>query len=229
MFKELVLQCLVSGIVAGSIEQSGVLCVILSHSLDLFVVVGASQSREAVREHFSAARIQLLTVILRQLGAEGVDGDDDCTTIGLECEDLAHHVGGGAAESFAESVEGFEVSLVQSVSDDFDVHLVQVLLADAVNEKRGQWGVDEHCVVQLCRCGGDVNRFHLFEASQGVALRDELGDGALVEGSGDQQDDVIDHVAVGDEVQESRQWLDCVISHVLELDHELLTQFVVDD
>lgn len=170
-----------------------------------------------------------MTIVLGQLSAERVDGDDDGAAIGLEGEDLAHDVGSGAAESLAESVESLEISFVQSVSDDLDVHLVQVLLADAVDEEWRERCVHQHGVVQLSWGRGNVNRFHLLEAAQGMALGDELGDGTLVEGPGNQQDDVVDHVAVGDEVEEGRQWFDSVISHVLELNDELLAQLVVDD
>lgn len=62
-----------------------------------------------------------------------------------------------------------------------------------------------------------------------MTLGDELRDWSLMECPCDQQDDVVDHVAVSDKVEEGRQWLVGVISHVLELDHQFLAQFVIDD
>jgi len=44
-----------------------------------------------------------------------------------------------------------------------------------------------------------------------------------VEGAGDEQDDVVDHVAVGDVVEEGG-----LVTHVLELRHQLLAQLVVN-
>ena len=38
-----------------------------------------------------------------------------------------------------------------------------------------------------------------------MALGDQLGDGSLMKRAGDQEDDVVDHVAVGDVVQEGGQ------------------------
>lgn len=73
-----------------------------------------------------------------------------------------------------------------------------------------------------------MDRLHLLEAAQWVALGDELVDGALVERARDQQDDVVDHVAVRDKVQEGGQGLDGMIPQVLELNHELLAELVVD-
>lgn len=143
-------------------------------------------------------------------------------------QDLAHNISGGAAEALAELVEGLQVRLVQRIPDDFDVHLVQVLLRDAVDEEGRQRRVDQHGVVQLGGGGRDVDGLHLLEAAQRVALGDELVDGALVERARDQQDDVVDHVAVRDEVQEGGQRLHGMIPQVLELNHELLAQLVVD-
>uniref|UniRef100_A0A8W7PC19 Uncharacterized protein n=1 Tax=Anopheles coluzzii TaxID=1518534 RepID=A0A8W7PC19_ANOCL len=103
-----------------------------------------------------------------------------------------------------------------------------ILLGDAVDEERGERRIDQHRIVQLGRCGRDVDRLHLLEAAERVALRDELRDRALVQRARDQQDDVVDHVAVRDVVQEGGQRLDRMVAHVLELDHQLLAQLVVD-
>ena len=62
-----------------------------------------------------------------------------------------------------------------------------------------------------------------------MALCDQLRDWPLVQRAGDEQDDVVDHVGVGDEVQEGGQLARGVVPHVLELGDELLAQVVVDD
>ena len=56
--------------------------------------------------------------------------------------------------------------------------------------------VHQHGVVELRRRGRDVDGLHLLEAAERVALAHQLREGALVQGAGDQQDDVVDHVAV---------------------------------
>jgi len=229
VLEELVLQRLVAGIVAGSVEQGGVLCVILGHGLHLLVVVSPSQSGQAVGVHLAAVGIQLGTVVLGQLGAERVDGDDDRTTIGLKSQNLTHDVGGGAAHVLAEVVERLQICLVEGVTDDLNVHLVQILLGDAVDEEGRQGRVHQNGVVQLGGRGRHMDGLHLLEAAQWVALGNQLGDGSLVQRAGDQQDDVVDHVAVGDEVQEVGQRLHSVVPHVLELDDQLFAQLVVDD
>lgn len=73
-----------------------------------------------------------------------------------------------------------------------------------------------------------MDGLHLLEAAERVALGHQLRDGALVEGARDQQDDVVDHVAVGDEVEEGGEGASRVVAHVLELGDELLPQLVVD-
>lgn len=50
-----------------------------------------------------------------------------------------------------------------------------------------------------------------------------------MECASDEKNDVINHVAVSDEIQESWKWLNGMISHVLELNDELLAQLVIDD
>lgn len=81
MLEKLVFQRLVSGVVSGALKQLGVLRVILGDGLDLVVVFGSRQRRQPVGIQFAAARVQLCTVILAQLRAERVDGDDYRATI----------------------------------------------------------------------------------------------------------------------------------------------------
>lgn len=50
---------------------------------------------------------------------------------------LAHSVGGCSADVFAEFVERFQISFVQCISDDLDVHFIQILFRDAVHEEGG--------------------------------------------------------------------------------------------
>lgn len=228
MLKELILERLVSRIVAGSIKQRSILSIVLRHSLHLFVIISTGQCRQTIRVHLAATRIQLGAIVLRQFSAKRIDRDDDRTSIGLEGQDLAHHIGSGASQSLAELVERLQVRLVQRIPDDLDVHLVQILLRNTVHEERSQRCVDEHSVVQLSRIGRHMDGLHLLEAAQRMALGDQLGDGTLVQRSGDQQNDVVDHVAVGDEIQEGGQRLDGMVAHVLEFDDQLLAQFVVD-
>ena len=44
-----------------------------------------------------------------------------------------------------------------------------------------EWRVDEHGVVELGGRGGDVDRLHLLEGAERVALAHQLGDGPLVQ------------------------------------------------
>lgn len=56
--------------------------------------------------------------------------------------------------------------------------------------------VHQDGVVELGGGLGNVDRLHLLEAAQRVTLWNQLRDGALVEGARDQQDDIVNHVAV---------------------------------
>ena len=88
---------------------------------------------------------------------------------------FAHHFPGCAPDLvFAEVVERFQICLVKSVSDDFDVHLIQILFANAVNEKRCQRCVHQYCIVEISRVGRHVNGLHLVKRSQWMTLRDQF-------------------------------------------------------
>lgn len=117
--------------------------IVLCHSLDLIVVVCPRQSGQPIRIEFSDLGVQFRAIVLRQLGSERVDGDDDGTTVSLEGQDFAHSFGSGAAQFLAECEESLQIRLVQGVSDDFDIHLVQVLFADAV-DKEGSCKKENH-------------------------------------------------------------------------------------
>lgn len=65
-----------------------------------------------------------------------------------------------------------------------------------------QGSVHQDGIVELCRCLRNVHSFHLLKTSQGVALGHQFRDGALVQSPSDQQDDVVNHVAVPAGVKE---------------------------
>ena len=144
-------------------------------------------------------------------------------------QNLAHHIGSGASDVLAEFVEGLQVSLVQSVTNDFDVHFIQILFGNAIHEEWSQWRIDQNGIVQFSWISSHVNGFHLLETTQWMTFWDQFRNWTLMQSSGDQQNDVVDHVAVSDEVQECRQWLDGMVAQVLEFNDQFLTQFVVDD
>ena len=70
---------------------------------------------------------------------------------------------------------------------------------------------------------------HLLKTSQRMTFTHQLGDWSLVERPCDQEDDVVDHVSVGDVVQEHGQRASGLVPHVLELRHQLLPQLLVND
>lgn len=65
--------------------------------------------------------------------------------------------------------------------------------------------VHQNGIIQLGRGLGDVDRLHLLEAAQWVTLGHQLGDGPLVQSARDQQDDIVDHVAVPEVTRSTAQ------------------------
>lgn len=143
-------------------------------------------------------------------------------------QNLAHDIGGGAAHVLAEVVECLQVGFVQGIAYDLNVHLVQILLGDAINKERRQRRIHQHGIVELSGRGCHMYRLHLLKAAQRMAFGYQLRNGTLVQRARDQQYDIIDHIAVRDKVQEVGQRLHRMVAHMLELDHQLLAQLVID-
>merc|ERR1719180_770347 len=141
-----------------------VLTVVLSHLPHLIIVISPCKSLKPIRSQPSTGRIKLLSVVLRQLRAKGVDRDDERPSVGLESENLTHHIRSLAPDVQAEVVERFKVGLIQGVPDDLNIHLIKILLIDAGLKERCKGGVDQHCAVQLCRSAGNVDCLHLLKA-----------------------------------------------------------------
>ena len=111
------------------LEQNRTRC-----EIHLVIVISPGKSLEAVREESSTGWVELLSVVLGQLGPEGVDRDDERSVLGkvsrtqgeyryvsvlyfhvppvcLKGENLAHDVRGFAANVQTEVVEGLKVGL----------------------------------------------------------------------------------------------------------------------
>ena len=80
--------------------------VVFGDTPDLIIVVSPGKGLESIRVKFSAGRVQLLTVVLRQLCAKRVDRDDKGTAISLE---LFQRV---------ESIEKYQEKLIQNKKSD---------------------------------------------------------------------------------------------------------------
>ena len=85
---------------------------------ELHVPVGVQETKVGVEP---------LAVVAGELCADGVEGDVERAPVGLEGEHLGHDLLRGASEGRAERGEVVQVGLVEGVTHDFDVHLVEVL------------------------------------------------------------------------------------------------------
>lgn len=73
-------------------------------------------------------------LFLGELSTEGVDGDVDGPSVGLERENASHDICRRPINRLAEGVEVLEVGLVERVADDFDIEVIEVSGRDAVTE-----------------------------------------------------------------------------------------------
>ena len=103
------------------------------------------------------------------------------------------------------------------------------LFIDAALEERSQRCVHQDSIIQFSRSAGNVNGLHLLKTTKRMTFANQLRDGSLVQGSSDQEDNVVNHVAIGDVVQEHGQGPRGLVPHVLELCHQLLPQLLVND
>jgi len=72
----------------------------------------------------------------------------------------------------------------------------EIKICNGIGEGLTEGSVNKHRVVQLSRRLGDRERLHLRENAEGVALGDKLLDVTLVQGTNDEQHNIVDHVAV---------------------------------
>ena len=123
-----------------------------------------------------------------------------------------------------------EVGREECVTDDLDVLLlvVEVLLVERAHDVGAEGGIDEDGLVELADVVAGGEGPDGLEHAERVAPLEELAEVALVEGARDDEDDVVDHVPVGDVVEEGRERLDGVELHVLELVHHLLDALLLD-
>lgn len=50
-------------------------------------------------------------------------------------KDLTHHFSSGASQGLAVVVEGLQIGFVEGVTDDLNVQLIQILLADTLSKE----------------------------------------------------------------------------------------------
>lgn len=169
MLKERIFQALVY-VISRSLEQLPVGAVRLDSRRDGLRVICTSEASDTLRKQGTDSRVQFLPLVLGELGTEGVDGNVNSPPVCLELENLAHELGGRAAQLHAKGVEVLEVGLVQSVTNDLDVDIGKVLKGDALGKIRGKRGVDNDLAVQFLRGRGDAERGHGVEEAERVAL-----------------------------------------------------------
>lgn len=87
--------------------------VVVGHGLHLLVGVGLGEHRQSLRVELAAFRVEIGALLLVELGAETVDRDDEGAPVGLERENVAHQLGGDAAQRLAEPVEVLNVGLAR--------------------------------------------------------------------------------------------------------------------
>ncbi len=137
ILKELVFQSLIANSISRVVEKGFILRIVFSDMANLVEVISFGESSKAIGVQPSTTRVQFGSIFLRELSAKRVDGNQECTPISLECENLAHNLSSGATCCFTKSVKVFEVSPVEGVADDFDVQFIQIVLRDAVQEVGG--------------------------------------------------------------------------------------------
>ena len=115
-------------------------------------------------------------------------------------EQLAHDFSSGATKGLGKVIKVLEIGLVERVPDDLDVHLVQVFGREAVAKVRRKGGLDQDRVVELCNVGRHTEGRHTLKDAQRVTPLQQLMCVAFVQCSRDQQDDIVDHVRISNDI-----------------------------
>jgi hypothetical protein len=76
-------------------------------------------------------------LLLDELGAKGVESDIDSSSISFEGQNFMHDVRCWRAKRCAEVLEVFKASLIYSVTDDFNIQVVEIGCRETVSEVGG--------------------------------------------------------------------------------------------
>jgi len=98
-------------------------------------------------------------------------------------------------------------------------------MAQALLEVTRQRRLNQNRIVQLLDVRGNAENRECLEPAQRVASLQELSCVALVQGPRDKQRDVIDHVAVGEELEESGRRTGGLGEQVTKFSYELVGHF----
>lgn len=177
----------------------------------------------------SKVGVQLLPVCFRKLGAERVEGDVDAPAIRLEFQRLRHDFSCRRSSDLGVRVnpvmEVLEIVLVQGVSNDLNVELIQILVAERALEVRRERGFDQDGVIKLFYVGCNAQHWHCLEPAERVASLQQFAGVSLMQGASDEQRNVVDHVSVGEVLHELGQRAGGVGLNIAKLRHKLVRCF----
>mmetsp|Transcript_14589 Transcript_14589/g.22090 ORF Transcript_14589/g.22090 Transcript_14589/m.22090 type:complete len:274 (-) Transcript_14589:228-1049(-) len=170
--------------------------------------------------------------------SEGVKGDVNRVGVGADHEDVSHDLGSFTSKLLDVLVEVLDPVLDEGTLDDLNLHLLNDV-ADFSAHGVGGF-LEEHCKVWSYGCideyrlvevgeslgigfkGWDGAHGGFLEHSEWVALGEEFVDVAAGECSLEEEHDVLNHVFVGDEVEEGSEGLNCLCADIFELGYELI-------
>mmetsp|Transcript_34934 Transcript_34934/g.54445 ORF Transcript_34934/g.54445 Transcript_34934/m.54445 type:complete len:375 (+) Transcript_34934:166-1290(+) len=204
--------------------------VVVQGSTNIVSIGSLSQELDTIRVKVTKVAVQPRSVIRGELSVERVDGDGDGSTVGLEFEDLAHDLSSLTTLELAVMVEVLQISLVEGVTDDFNVQLAQITLGgDTLLEVRGKGGLDHEPLVTVFNGGVDGEGSHTFESTKGMGLLNQLFWGTVVHSTRNEEDGVVNHVRVAEVIQIVGERDDGRVLDVVELDGHSLCALFNDD
>jgi len=239
------------------LPQCFVVVVRLQNLGEVLQVSNGPNSTEGFWEEVAHGRDEVLArgfthlLVLAKVSGEGVDADVDRALVSGAVEDVRHVHLSFSAEAVAESAEVLQVRLVHEVLQHDEAgfsegclgvissgHVLAVVLGalqelrEVVADGCGNQHRNEQ-LLEATLCGleaGDAAHVALADVSQRVATLQHVSDVSVgvVQGVLEDEDDVVDHVLVGDEVQESGEFTACLGADVLELVGHLLLRGFAD-
>ena len=109
------------------IKEAAILDHVIAHLPHLLDFVRFGEEVVACREQTTDRREQPGALLLAQFGPERVDGDVDGTTVAFKRENVVHNLVRRPANfGLDELVKVLQVRLVQRVSNDFNVQVIEV-------------------------------------------------------------------------------------------------------
>jgi len=133
----------------NALQQRPVRQIHLDGVVDLFSLFSFGNSVQSFRIKETKCGIELLSIVSGQVCSEGIESDVDRTTICFKPEQFRHNFRRRTTKILTKFIKIFQIGLVEGVSDQFNIHFIQILLRQTILKEWGERSIHQNGIVQL--------------------------------------------------------------------------------